>query len=169
VILLEQAANWIGGILILAGAFFYVVGGIGLVRMPDVFTRLHGASVLDTVGGSLMLVGMMFHGGLTLVTIKLVIILAVIIFTSPVATHALAQAALHAGVEPQLASKDILGDKPAKQPARKTPPARPAVAKKQVARTKSASPKATTRARTASKAAGRKPGGSKGRTKPSKS
>lgn len=156
--ILEQAASWISGIFILAGAFFYVVGGIGLVRMPDVFTRLHGASVLDTVGGSLLLVGMMIAGGFTLVTLKLVIILAVIIFTSPVATHALAQATLHAGVEPQLASQDILGDKPRKQPARKTPPARPAAAKKQAARLKP----------TRAKSTGRKSGGTSGRTRPSK-
>lgn len=150
--ILEQAANWISGILILAGAFFYVVGGIGLVRMPDVFTRMHGASVLDTVGGSLMLIGMMIAGGFTLVTVKLIIILAVIIFTSPVATHALAQAALQAGVEPQLASQDIL----AGEPAGKTP-ARPA-AKKQAARAKS----------TGRKSPARKPGAGKGRTTSSK-
>lgn len=155
--ILEQAANWTSAILILAGAFFYVVGGIGLVRMPDLFTRMHGASVLDTVGGSLMLVGMMFAGGFTLVTIKLVIILAVIIFTSPVATHALAQAALHGGVEPQLASPNVLGEKPRKQPARKTPPVRPAAARKQAVRAKPSPGKAARKSR-----------GAKGRTKPSK-
>lgn len=115
--ILDQAASWISAILILSGAFFYVVGGIGLVRMPDLFTRMHGASVLDTVGGSLMLVGMMFAGGFTLVTVKLVIILAVIIFTSPVATHALAQAALHAGIEPQLVPDGVMGEKPRRKPA----------------------------------------------------
>lgn len=143
--ILEQATSWISGALILSGAFFYVVGAIGLVRMPDLFTRLHGASVLDTLGGSLMLVGMMVAGGFSLVTVKLVIILAVIIFTSPVATHALAQAALHSDVEPLLATKDVLGDKPVKQAARKTPPARPAAAKKQAARRKPARSKGRAR------------------------
>jgi multicomponent Na+:H+ antiporter subunit G len=168
-VILEQAANVISGILILAGAFFYVVGGIGLVRMPDIFTRIHGASVLDTVGGSLMLVGMMIAGGFSLVTIKLVIILAVIIFTSPVATHALAQAAIHAGVEPQLASKDILGDAPQAQTVRKMRQARPAAAKKQVARKAAGSMSTSGRTTGKAKSTARKTAGSKGRTTPSKS
>jgi len=98
----------IGGALIVLGAFFYVVGAIGIYRMPDVFTRLHAAGISDTAGAGLLIVGMMFLAGFSLVSVKLAIILGVIYFTSPIATHALAQAALHAGLEPILASKRIM-------------------------------------------------------------
>ncbi len=101
-------AEIIGSVMIAAGAFFFVVGAIGIYRMPDVFTRMHAAGISDTVGAGLLLVGMMFFAGFSLVTLKLAIILAVIWFTSPIATHAVAQAALHEGLEPVLADKRIL-------------------------------------------------------------
>ena len=90
----------IGGIFIALGAFFYVVGAIGIYRMPDVFTRMHAAGISDTAGAGLLIFGMMFLAGFSLVTVKLAIIMGVILFTSPMATHALAQAALHEGLEP---------------------------------------------------------------------
>src|SRR3989337_1405040 len=89
--------------LILAGSFFTVVGGIGLVRMPDVYTRMHAASVTDTLGAGLLIFGMMLQAGFTLVTLKLLFILGLFFFFAPVVTHALAQAALHENVEPRLA------------------------------------------------------------------
>ena len=85
-----------------AGSFFYIVGSFGLLRMPDVFTRIHATSVSDTFGALLMLFGMILQAGLTLVTLKLVIIVAAILYTGPVATHALARAARHAGIKPWL-------------------------------------------------------------------
>ena len=88
--------------LILAGSFFYLVGSIGIIRMPDVFTRMHATSVSDTFGAGLLLVGMMFQAGFTLVTAKLFVILVILLYTGPVATHALARAARFAGVEPQV-------------------------------------------------------------------
>jgi multicomponent Na+:H+ antiporter subunit G len=88
--------------LILAGSFFTVAGGIGLVRMPDVYTRMHAASVIDTLGAGLLLVGLMLQAGLGIVTLKLAFILVLLFFMAPVATHALAQAALHTRVKPDL-------------------------------------------------------------------
>jgi multicomponent Na+:H+ antiporter subunit G len=87
---------------ILGGGFFTVAGAIGIVRMPEVFTRIHAASVIDTLGAGLLFIGLMLQAGPTLVTLKLVFLLALFFFTGPVVTHALAQAALHAGVEPRL-------------------------------------------------------------------
>ena len=116
--MLETVVTGLSWILIAAGSFFVVVGATGLVRMPDVFTRMHAAGILDTVGAGLMLIGMMVASGLTLVSLKLLIILAIILFTSPAATHALAQAALHAGLEPLLDSKRVLGV-PERKPARR--------------------------------------------------
>ena len=83
--------------LILLGSFFTVVGAFGLVRMPDVFTRMHAASVTDTLGVGFLILGMCLQAGLSLVTLKLVFLLALFFFTGPVVTHALAQACLHEG------------------------------------------------------------------------
>lgn len=93
---------WISSALIVAGAVFVLIGAIGIVRMPDVYTRLHAASVLETLGAGLLLIGMMLTAGLSLVTLKLFFVLALIVFTAPVATHALAQAALHEKQDPIL-------------------------------------------------------------------
>jgi multicomponent Na+:H+ antiporter subunit G len=98
--LVIEIASWA---LILAGSFFTVTGAIGLLRMPDVYTRMHAASVIDTLGIGLLILGMVLQAGLSLVTLKLLFLLALVFFTWPVVTHALAQACLHAGIEPQLA------------------------------------------------------------------
>ena len=99
-------SEWLPDILswpfMIAGSFFYLVGSIGLWRMPDVFTRMHAVSIMDTFGAGLLLVGMMIQAGFTLVTAKLLVLLIILLYTGPVATHALARAARFAGVEPQL-------------------------------------------------------------------
>jgi multicomponent Na+:H+ antiporter subunit G len=84
------------------GSFFYVVGAIGLNRMPDIFTRMHAVSVSETLGVGLLILGMALQAGLTLVTVKLLIIMVVMMWTGAVATHALARAALHDGEMPLL-------------------------------------------------------------------
>jgi multicomponent Na+:H+ antiporter subunit G len=96
-------ASWI---LLVAGGVFCVVGGIGLLRMPDFYTRVHAASVTDTLGVGFMLLGLMLQAGLTLITVKLFIIGLLIFFTSPAATHALAKTALGRGLEPLLDKED---------------------------------------------------------------
>lgn len=90
---------------LLAGGFFSIVGGIGIVRFPDLFTRFHAAGVTDTLAAGLILIGLMLQAGWSLVTIKLLLILAFGLLTSPTATHALAKAALHGRVKPQLSKK----------------------------------------------------------------
>ncbi len=93
-------ASWL---LLGAGGVFCVIGGIGLIRMPDFYTRVHAASVAETLGAGLILAGLMLQAGLTLVCVKLVMIGVLIFFTSPTATHALTRAALTRGLEPVLA------------------------------------------------------------------
>jgi multicomponent Na+:H+ antiporter subunit G len=93
----------VSGAFILLGSFFIVAGAIGLVRLPDVFSRIHGASLIDTAGAGFLLVGLMLQAGFTLITLKLLFILAIFFFTLPVAAHALAQVALHEGFRPLLA------------------------------------------------------------------
>ena len=95
--ILLDALTWA---LILGGSFFAVVGGLGIIRMPDLYTRLHAAGVTDTMGAGLVLVGLMLYAGLSLVTVKLGMILVLLWLTSPVSTYALARAALNAGLEP---------------------------------------------------------------------
>lgn len=99
---LELLREIVGAALILVGGAFVVIGALGLLRMPDIFTRLHATSVGDTFGAGLMLIGMMVMAGLSLVTLKLLFLFLFLWFAGPVATHALARAALLAGVEPVL-------------------------------------------------------------------
>ena len=95
--LLLDVVSWA---FILGGSFFAVAGGVGVIRMPDLFTRLHAAAVTDTGGAGLLLVGLMFQAGFTAATIKLLLILGFMWFSSPVSTYALARAALSGGEEP---------------------------------------------------------------------
>jgi len=94
-------------ICLLAGSGFAIIAGIGLLRLPDFFTRMHAAGIGDTLGAGLILLGLMLQAGLTLNLVKLVLILVFIFFTSPTSTHAVAKAALHGGLKPLLtAGKD---------------------------------------------------------------
>ena len=101
----------LSGICLVAGGFFCVVGAVGMLRMPDFYTRMHAASVIDTLGAGLILLGLMLQAGFTLVTVKLLMVGVLILFASPTATHALARAALLRGVRPLLAES---GEPPSK-------------------------------------------------------
>jgi multicomponent Na+:H+ antiporter subunit G len=103
---LVTLASWA---LIAAGSFFIVVGAVGLIRMPDLFTRMHAASVSDTLGAGLLILGLMLQTSFDLTTLKLGFIFLLFLFTAPVVTHALAQAALHEKIEPLL-TEDRRGD-----------------------------------------------------------
>lgn len=94
------ALEVVSAVLVLSGAVFAVVGGIGVVRFPDFFTRIHAAGVTDTLGAGLILTGLMFQSDQWIVTVKLFLILMFLWLTSPTATHALANAALGAGLKP---------------------------------------------------------------------
>jgi multicomponent Na+:H+ antiporter subunit G len=87
---------------LVAGGLFCIVGGVGMLRMPDFYTRMHAASVIETLGGGLILLGLMLQAGLTLISVKLLIVALLIFFASPTATHALARAALARGLRPRL-------------------------------------------------------------------
>ena len=94
-------------VLLLAGTVFCVISAVGLLRMPDFFTRMHAASVADTLGAGLLLAGLILQAGFTLVMVKLVAIGLLIFFTSPTATHALAKAAIARGIGPEHAKGDV--------------------------------------------------------------
>ena len=101
--LLLDAASWV---CLLAGGVFCVIGALGLLRMPDFYTRVHAASVVDTIGAGLVLLGLLLQAGPTLVGAKLVVLAAMLLLVSPTATHALARAALLRGLLPLLANPE---------------------------------------------------------------
>lgn len=101
--------SWIS---LTAGGLFCIVGGIGMLRMPDFYTRLHAASVIETLGGGLILFGLLLQAGFTLVAVKLIIVGLLVFFASPTATHALAKAAMERGLKPLLASEESGSSKP---------------------------------------------------------
>jgi len=87
-------------VFLLGGSFFTLVGAIGVIRLPDLFTRLHAAGLTDTMGAGLILTGLMFQSGGFLITVKLILVLGFLWFSSPVSTYALARATLASGQEP---------------------------------------------------------------------
>jgi multicomponent Na+:H+ antiporter subunit G len=89
-------------VLIAAGSLFLIVGGIGILRLPDFYSRIHPAGITDTMGAWLVLVGLMFASESWMVTVKLVMLLVFLAITSPLATHALAKAAFMRGLRPML-------------------------------------------------------------------
>ncbi|MAP51626.1 MAG: cation:proton antiporter, partial [Rhodospirillaceae bacterium] len=100
--MIELVLDLISAGLLAAGSIFVLIGGFGLIRLPDFYTRLHAAGITDTLGAELILLGLMFQAGLSLVTVKLILISLFIFFTSPTATHAVANAARVMGLKPML-------------------------------------------------------------------
>jgi multicomponent Na+:H+ antiporter subunit G len=91
--------------LLFSGAVFCIVGTIGVLRFPDLFTRMHAAGITDTLGALLVLAGLMVLAGWSLATAKLIFILAFLWMTSPTVTHTLATAARHGRVFPLIAGE----------------------------------------------------------------
>lgn len=93
---LREIAVWA---CLLTGCGFSIIGGIGMIRMPDFYTRSHAASITDTLGATLILLGLGLHSGFNLVTVKLSLILVFLYLTSPTAAHALVKAAYSKGLD----------------------------------------------------------------------
>jgi multicomponent Na+:H+ antiporter subunit G len=91
---------WIGGGFVAAGALLSIIGALGVLRFPDVFTRIHAASITDTGGASLVILGLALIAGLEPLTLKLLLIWVFIMLTTPAAAHALANAAFCSGHAP---------------------------------------------------------------------
>lgn len=92
--MLDQALNLLSWALLLSGSFFVIVGGIGSLRMPDLYTRMHAASVTDSMAPILILSGLMLQAGLSIYSVKLAAILVFLLLTGPTASNALASTAL---------------------------------------------------------------------------
>jgi multicomponent Na+:H+ antiporter subunit G len=167
---MELALDIVSAVLLAAGAFFVFVGGLGVMRMPDFYTRMHAASLTDTGGAALVIAGLLVQGGFTLASAKLLAIFLFLFLTSPTASYALANAALLSGLKPQCRNETgealpdgtppLMKKQPAPaRPVEAKPAARKAAAKKmgatKQAAGKKASRKTSTRKRTASKKQGK--------------
>jgi multicomponent Na+:H+ antiporter subunit G len=101
--LIVDSLSWV---LLLLGGGFVFAGGIGALRLPNFYTRMHAASLTDTMGTMLILTGIMLQAGWSLATIKLMAILLFLLLTGPTATYALANAALLSGMKPDAEGVD---------------------------------------------------------------
>lgn len=103
---MSLALEILSGICLLGGSFLCITGGVGLLRMPDFFARVHAAGVTETLAAPLLLSGLMLQMEWSLDLLKVVLILVFILATNPTATHAMAHAALHGGQRPLVADDD---------------------------------------------------------------
>jgi multicomponent Na+:H+ antiporter subunit G len=101
-LVIAYALDLISAALMISGAAFVLAGAIGMMRLPDFYTRMHAAGVTDTLGAELIVIGLMFQSGWSLVTVKLALLGVFVFLTSPTATHATANAAYKAGLKPVL-------------------------------------------------------------------
>jgi len=94
--------NGLSIICLLSGLFFVLGGTLGVLRLPDFFTRLHAAGMTDTLGAELILTGLIIQAGFSQMSLKLLLVGFFLFITSPTATHAVANAAYQAGLKPLL-------------------------------------------------------------------
>jgi multicomponent Na+:H+ antiporter subunit G len=95
----------LGNILLLLGAFVAFSGALGVLRMPDFYSRLHPAGTTDTLAQLLLIAGLVLGNFDTdttslLVTGKLIVISLLLLVTTPAATHAISRAAYLSGLQP---------------------------------------------------------------------
>ena len=102
-----DALSWL---LLLSGGAFCVLGGVGLLRLPDFYSRAHAGGLTDTLGSTLLLAGLALQAGWGLVAVKLGMIALLLHVASPTGTHALAKAAFRRGMRFEAAEQ---GDDPA--------------------------------------------------------
>ena len=97
----ETVTAWISCAFLAVGSVFAVIGGIGLLRMPGFYSRVHASGITDTLGAGFILVGLMIYEGPSEVLVKLVFILVSLLITSPTAAHALVNGAYTNGLKPR--------------------------------------------------------------------
>lgn len=90
----------LGAVILSIGLFFMAVTAVGLLRLPDFFTRVHAVSKSETLGIALVLIGLTLHEGTTLVSLKLLLVMIFVGFANPVGAHVLTRAAIRAGLMP---------------------------------------------------------------------
>jgi multicomponent Na+:H+ antiporter subunit G len=101
---------WTGGGLVAAGALLAIIGAIGVLRFPDVYTRIHAAGITDTGAAGLIILGLGLLAGLTPVTLKLLLVWVFIMLATPAAANALANAAFGSGHSPWSIGRRVVRD-----------------------------------------------------------
>lgn len=94
--------------LIVLGLIFDFIGCLGLVRLPDVYTRLQASTKCVTFGTCIILLGTLTIVGFSAAGVKCILAIAFLLFTSPTASHALTRAACKAGIK--LSNKSITNE-----------------------------------------------------------
>ena len=95
----------LAGILLIAGIFFLTVGSLGIIRLPDFYSRIHAVGKAETLGAILILAGLAIHNGFEISSFKLLVILLFIALANPTATHAIAREAFRSGLQPWIRTK----------------------------------------------------------------
>ena len=98
--------EWISAAFIVLGIGFMLIGSIGVIRLPDFYSRTHAASKTDTLGILLVIVGLMILEGFTINMGKLAFVLIFVALANPIGSHALARAAMDSGLKPLLFRKE---------------------------------------------------------------
>jgi multicomponent Na+:H+ antiporter subunit G len=98
--------EFLSGLCLFLGGVLCITGGVGLLRMPDFFSRVHASGVTETLAAPLLLIGLLLQMELSLDSVKVVMILILVLATNPTATHAMAKATLHGGQRPLLSDND---------------------------------------------------------------
>ena len=87
-------------VLILVGLFFLFAAAIGVLRLPDVYTRSHAVSLTDSLGAFFLLGGLAIYEGISTNLVKILVVLILLYLLNPVITHATVRSAFRSGVEP---------------------------------------------------------------------
>jgi len=103
--ILESIFNIISLAFMISGTFFMLSGALGILRMPDFFTRIHPSGVIDSFGAPLILIGAAIHYGFSFVTLKIILLILLLLITNPTATHVLSQSALIGKLKPLIRDK----------------------------------------------------------------
>ena len=108
--MISMILDGVSWVMLLVGSGFIITGGIGALRLPDLYTRMHATGLTDSMATLLILGGLMLQSGLTLATVKIFAILVFLMLTGPTASYALANAAFLSGLNPELTSEDSKTD-----------------------------------------------------------
>lgn len=100
--------DWISDICLLLGGILTLTGAVGLLRLPSFYTRLHAASVTESLAATLLIIGIMLDTGWTLDAAKLLLLILIMVAANPAITHALCRAAAHGGTTPETESVNSL-------------------------------------------------------------
>ena len=87
-------------LFIFLGLVFIFFGTLGIIRFPDIYTRLQTSSKCDAAGAVALLVGLMIREGLDSLSLRILLILVFLLLTNPVASHAIARSAFIRGIKP---------------------------------------------------------------------